>query len=120
MLAVIADTQIANVSAIDANRTFADIVEAAYQIDHGAFARAALTHQTNHFAGRNIQTQSLDHSTVAIAKPDVIYLDAPLNLGHGLRIDWLRNTGDVVQDFKNTLGPCNRFLGVRHNATHRV
>ena len=110
--AVIGDADVTNVGAINANGSFAQVVETANQVHQGAFARTALPHQTNHFARRNVQAQTFDDSPVAIAKTSIGNLNVPHHLGQGHRVHWLGDAGHVVEDFKNTFGASRRFLRV--------
>ena len=118
--AVVGDAHIADVGAVDADAAFAQVVKAADQVDQGAFARAALADQADHFAGRNVQAQAFDDRPVAIAETSLLDLNMTNHLGQGHGVDWFGHAGDMVQDFKNALGPGGGLLRVGDDAAHGV
>ena len=62
--------------AVDLDRAFGDVVEAADQVHQRALARAAVADQADHLAGLDRQVEVADHRAVAVAEADVGDLDA--------------------------------------------
>ena len=118
--AVIGDAYIADINTIYANGTFAQVVKAADQIDHGAFAGATLADQPDHFAGRDVQRQTFDDGAVAVPETGISDLYAPDHFIQSHGFDRLGHAGHMVQDFKNALGACRCFLRVRHDSAHGI
>src|SRR5690606_36956711 len=120
MPAVIGNAQIADVDAVDEYRAFGHIIEAADQVDQGALAGAAVSHQSDHFAGRDDQVEPLDDRTVAIAERLVAQFDAAGHAVQARRRVGFGHAGYVVENIENTLGAGSRLLRDRNDAAHRV
>ncbi len=117
---IVRHRQLAHVNAVKADRAFADVVKAAHQIDQRALARAAVSHQADHLAGTDVQTEFADDLAVAVAKADPLQLDAAVDPWQRLRLRRLRHVALMIEDVEDALGPGCRLLRVRDDTAHGV
>src|SRR5205807_1570003 len=67
-----------DVHAVNEDLAFLDLIEAADQVDGGALARAALSHEADHLAPRDVGADLLEHRLVGlVAERHVLELHAP-------------------------------------------
>ena len=109
-----------NVHAVHQNRALGHVVEAADQIHQRAFARAAVAHQADHLARRDVERDALVDLAVAVAEAHVAHRYAPFHLAHMHRVGGLGHAGDMVQNVEDALGRRGRLLRHRHDSAHGI
>src|SRR5690606_30129163 len=85
-----------------------------------AFPRAAMTHQADHLARRDIKVDAVDDRAVAVSETDIAQLDPALYGSQPYRLRKLGHIGYLVQDVENALGARSGLLGERYDAAHAV
>src|SRR5690606_13060267 len=90
------------------------------QIDQRAFARPAMSHQANHFAGGDVQVDAAQYGAIAVAKAHVAQFDLALYVLDANRLGRFWHTGDMVENVENAFGSSGGFLCKRPDATHRI
>ncbi len=101
--AVFLDREGADVGAVDRDRPFGDVVEAADEVDDRGLARPARPDQPDHLARPDGKVHFLQDGAGPIVELNVVELDFPLQSPGMHGIHRLGDAGDAIENGENAL-----------------
>lgn len=120
VLAVLGDGEGANIVSVDDDGAFLGIVEAADEIDEGAFACAAGADESDHFAGLDFEIDVVEDFSGTVAEGEITDVDFAANASGVDGFDGFTDAGDAIENFENSVGGRGGALGGGQHAAHRI
>ena len=109
------DAQIANVYAIDSDRSAIDVIKARQEIGKGGFSTAALPHECHGLSGTDTDIHIAHNGCVfIISECDIVILHVTLQLRNRLRFLRISDRIDRAQDLIDTFHRGKTFLDSVH------
>src|SRR5438034_9433680 len=110
-----------DVQAVDGDRALLHLVEAAYQVDRGALARAALAHESDHLARRDTEAHFVKHRFVGlVTEGHILELHMPFDARQRHRSFSIPHVGPGIQHLEDALRCSQRARKEVRDAAHEL